>query len=196
MSALLSYQYVPTSSMYRIRRCPGGSALSSLHINSVNLPVQDLLGHAPGPSPQPSNYHLFLNFSCAGLCVDDIILLCALLHDNTQAISLSLHANDLSDLLAYQSIAQMLKTNPTLTALDLSGTCSPPINISAMEALSGALCHNHTLTSLNLRWNGLTPDSLAVLAKGLKRNTSLVSCDLSCNRIGGHHDQHHNSWVR
>lgn len=118
---------IPLSLSHRLRTCPGGSALSSLQINAVNLPVQQLLGH-PAPASSPLNNYLFLNFSCAGLCVDDVLLLCALLHDNTQTLSLSLHANDLSDNLAYHAITQMLKKNQTLTALDLSGTVSPPVN--------------------------------------------------------------------
>lgn len=68
--------------------------------------------------------------------------------------------------------------------------------VSAMQAVSDALCHNHSLTSLNLRWNALTPASLAIISKGLKKNESLISCDLSCNRLGGHHDHALNAWVR
>ncbi|KAF9944132.1 hypothetical protein BGZ72_002772, partial [Mortierella alpina] len=74
-----------------------------------------------------------------------------------------------------QVMAEVLKTNSTLTTLDLRDS---QIGGSGGQALGGALTINKTLTNLDLKNNRLGDSAGQALAKALKVNSTLSTLDL------------------
>ncbi|KAF9312585.1 hypothetical protein BG006_004327, partial [Podila minutissima] len=79
-------------------------------------------------------------------------------------------------------LAEALKTNSTLTILDLSGNS---IEEDGAQVLAEALKTNSILTNLNLTGNGIGADGAQVLAKALKTSSTLTTLNLDKNSIGG-----------
>jgi len=78
-------------------------------------------------------------------------------------------------------LAEALKTNSTLTTLDLYGHS---IRNARAKALAEALKTNSALTTLNLQENLIGSDGAKALAEALKTNSALTTLDLRCNSIG------------
>ncbi|KAF9930089.1 hypothetical protein BGZ67_005993 [Mortierella alpina] len=101
------------------------------------------------------------------------------------------HAKETAD------IAEALKTNSTLTTLDLKSSAiwddravalieelkAYPIGDNGARALAEALKINSTLTTLILKNNGITDDGAEALAEVLHSNSTLVTLDLARNAI-------------
>ncbi|KAF9933676.1 hypothetical protein BGZ67_004171 [Mortierella alpina] len=77
-------------------------------------------------------------------------------------------------------LAETLKTNSTLTTLDLR---SNAIGDSGAKALGEALKTNSTLTTLDLTNNSIGDDGAKALGKALKTNSTLATLDLRGNLI-------------
>ncbi|KAF9342284.1 hypothetical protein BGX26_007871, partial [Mortierella sp. AD094] len=78
-------------------------------------------------------------------------------------------------------LAETLKTNSTLTTLNLGGNSIGP---NGAKALSEALKTNSTLTTLNLGGNLIEPNGAKALSEALKTNSTLTTLDLRYNLIG------------
>ncbi|KAK3836741.1 MAG: hypothetical protein J3R72DRAFT_477125 [Linnemannia gamsii] len=78
-------------------------------------------------------------------------------------------------------LAEILKINSTLTALDLSYNS---IGDNGTVALSEALKTNSTLTILKLLVNSISNDGAVELSEVLKTNSTLSTLDISYNSIG------------
>ncbi|KAF9536888.1 hypothetical protein EC957_009435 [Mortierella hygrophila] len=78
-------------------------------------------------------------------------------------------------------LAETLKTDSTLTALDLK---SNKIGDNGAVALPEALKANSALTTLNLGANSIGSDGAVALAEALKTNSTLTALDLYSNSIG------------
>ncbi|KAG0014464.1 hypothetical protein BGZ82_001746 [Podila clonocystis] len=78
-------------------------------------------------------------------------------------------------------LAEALKTNSTLTTLDLEGNS---IGENRAQALAEALKTNSTLTTLNLSSNAIGENGAQALAEALKTNSTLTTLDLGFNAIG------------
>ena len=98
------------------------------------------------------------------------------LKTNTTLTNLNLEGNEI-DRCATFYLSESLKTNATLTTLNLRGTS---VSHFGSKCLSLALKTNGTLTSLNLSHSGI---SAHALSEGLKVNTALTSLDLASNGI-------------
>ncbi|KAI8599884.1 hypothetical protein EDD21DRAFT_432081 [Dissophora ornata] len=81
----------------------------------------------------------------------------------------------------FRIFANSLKTNTTLTTLDLRGNS---IGNEGALALSEALKTNTTLTTLNLWMNSIGKEGALALSETLKTNTTLTTLDLEGNSIG------------
>ena len=79
-----------------------------------------------------------------------------------------------------QSLAEALKTNTTLTSIDLNEN---PISAEGTQALAEALKTNTTLTSINLECINIADEGAQALAEALKTNTTLTSIYLDSNQI-------------
>ncbi|KAF9536368.1 hypothetical protein EC957_011235, partial [Mortierella hygrophila] len=116
--------------------------------------------------------------------------------NGVQALSEALKTNKtLTTLdLAYNSIgpngaqvlSEALKTNRTLINLDLS---SNSIGSDGAKALAEALKTNKTLTTLDLAYNSIGLFGVQVLSEALKTNRTLINLDLSFNPIGYYGDK-------
>jgi Ran GTPase-activating protein (RanGAP) involved in mRNA processing and transport len=80
-----------------------------------------------------------------------------------------------------QALAAVLKTNTTLTSLDLD---SNQLGDTGAQALTEALKTNTTLTSLDLSGNQLGDVGVQALAEALKTNTTLTRLNLGNNQPG------------
>ena len=78
-------------------------------------------------------------------------------------------------------LADVLKSNTTMTKLDLSRNF---VGDSGAAGLAEALKSNTTLTVLNMSNNDIDDAGTAGLAEALKSNTTLTDLDLSSNAIG------------
>ncbi|KAG9069808.1 hypothetical protein KI688_009133 [Linnemannia hyalina] len=78
-------------------------------------------------------------------------------------------------------LAEALKTNSTLTTLDLGGNS---IGFDGAKALAEALKTNSTLATLHLWNNSIGSDGAKALAEALKTNSTLTTLDLGNNSIG------------
>ncbi|KFH69340.1 hypothetical protein MVEG_04154 [Podila verticillata NRRL 6337] len=78
-------------------------------------------------------------------------------------------------------LAVMLKTNSTLTTLDLTGNS---IGNNGAQALAEALMTNSTLTTLNLEGNNIGDKGAQALTEALKTNSTLTTLNLEGNNIG------------
>jgi len=80
-----------------------------------------------------------------------------------------------------RALAEALKTNTTLTSIDLNEN---PISAKGAQALAEALKTNITLTSIDLSYNQIGSDGAQALAEALKTNSTLTLINLSYNNIG------------
>ncbi|KAF8925261.1 hypothetical protein BGZ47_003403, partial [Haplosporangium gracile] len=80
-----------------------------------------------------------------------------------------------------EPMAEALKTNSTLTTLDLQDS---KIGSYEAQALSEALKTNSTLTTLNLQGNSIGHTGAQALSEALKTNSTLTNLNLSNNSIG------------
>ncbi|KAF9176758.1 hypothetical protein BGZ50_009716 [Haplosporangium sp. Z 11] len=78
-------------------------------------------------------------------------------------------------------LADALKTNSTLTTLDLRNNS---IGDNGAQALSEALKINSTLTTLDLSANSIGDNGAVALSEAFKTNSTLITLDLSANSIG------------
>ncbi|KAF9352239.1 hypothetical protein BGX26_009906 [Mortierella sp. AD094] len=81
----------------------------------------------------------------------------------------------------FQRLAETLKTNSTLTTLDLR---SNSIGGNGAQALFETLKTNSTLTTLDLRSNSIGDNGAQVLSEALKTNSTLTTLDLENSSIG------------
>jgi Leucine-rich repeat (LRR) protein len=87
---------------------------------------------------------------------------------------------DYGDLCAF-AIAERLKNNSTVTALNLRGT---DIDQKGVTSLCEALNHNSTLASLNLSSGSIDDVGASEIGRALRYNSGLVSLLLRYNSIG------------
>ena len=80
------------------------------------------------------------------------------------------------------SLSNVLKTNTTVTTLDLHGN---RIGGDGAAALGECLRYNTSLTTLNLNGSGIGDDGAAALGECLRNNASLKKLDLQRNQIVG-----------
>lgn len=99
------------------------------------------------------------------------------LKTNTTLTNLDLGGNKIGSV-TFFCLSELLKTNATLTTLNLEGT---DLYDFGSKCLSLALRTNGTLTSLDLRGTSINAQALS---EGLKVNAALTSLDLASNRIG------------
>ncbi|KAF9538509.1 hypothetical protein EC957_006683, partial [Mortierella hygrophila] len=81
----------------------------------------------------------------------------------------------------FERLAEALKTNSTLTTLDLR---SNSIGDNGAQLLSEALKTNSTLTILDLRSNSIWFKGFLALSEALRTNSTLATLDLRGNLIG------------
>ncbi|KJE97284.1 hypothetical protein CAOG_07718 [Capsaspora owczarzaki ATCC 30864] len=79
-------------------------------------------------------------------------------------------------------IAEALKSNRTLTSIDLSAN---QIGFDGGQAIAEALKSNGTLTALNLNNNSIGDTGAQAFAEALEHNETLTDLDLRISRIGG-----------
>ncbi|KAF9565977.1 hypothetical protein EC968_003976 [Mortierella alpina] len=109
-----------------------------------------------------------------------VMALAEVLKTNRTLTALSLRGNSIGDDEG-QALAEALKINSTLTTLDLTGNS---IGENGAQALSKALKINATLTTLNLGANSIGDNGVEALSEALKTNTTLTTLDLGDNSIG------------
>ncbi|KAI8594316.1 hypothetical protein EDD21DRAFT_449466, partial [Dissophora ornata] len=80
----------------------------------------------------------------------------------------------------FRELLKSLKTNTTLTALNLRDNS---IREEGALALSETLKTNTTLTTLNLQYNLIEKKGALALSEALKTNTTLTTLNLECNWI-------------
>ncbi|KAG0374146.1 hypothetical protein BGX24_010795, partial [Mortierella sp. AD032] len=80
-----------------------------------------------------------------------------------------------------ERLAEAVKTNSTLTTLDLYGNS---IRAHGAVALSKALTTNSTLATLNLNSNAIGDNGAVALSEALKINSTLTTLHLKFNSIG------------
>ncbi|CAE7781647.1 Nlrc3 [Symbiodinium necroappetens] len=80
----------------------------------------------------------------------------------------------------WKSLVEMLKSNATITSLNLGFN---GIGDDFIKALAETLATNSTLTSVDLRGNSITSEGCKGLAKALKTNGSITTLDLRQNDI-------------
>lgn len=144
-------------------------------------------GHAGNPDLREIGNATLLNSNLNSLSLQDNGMATAeaisglQLDQNTSLRTLSLAQNPLSDS-AIEKIAEIFKSNPSITELDLSDC---PITPRGFEILGNMLVTNTNLTSLRLRISKrpfVAPyfvDGLSHLAAALKENKTLTTLDLS-----------------
>ena len=93
------------------------------------------------------------------------------LKTNAVCIELNMRGNNIrADGAA--AISAMLKVNRSLRKLSLEWNCLG-IWESSLQALSDSITVNNTLDDLDLRNNRINPQGIAILATGIRHNTSL-----------------------
>ena len=97
----------------------------------------------------------------------------------TETVAIS--AGEVDETLAV-SLSNVLKTNTTVTTLDLRGN---GIGGDGAAALGECLKSNTSLTTLGLVGSGIGGNGVAALGECLLNNTSLTKLDLKLNQIGG-----------
>ncbi|KAF9280109.1 hypothetical protein BGZ68_007479 [Mortierella alpina] len=115
----------------------------------------------------------------------EIANIAEVLKTNSTLTSLDLRANSIGDNGA-KALAEALKTNSTLTTLNLRYNS---IGDSGGQALVEALMTNSTLTTLDLAHNSIGDNGGQALGEALKTNSTLTTLDLSGNSIGVHGGQ-------
>ena len=112
--------------------------------------------------------------------------LAEMLCTNRHLTSLTLQSNDIG-IDGAASIFAALSSNSALTALDLgsspTGGNRNRSGLKSVEALTGMLEKNCSLTRLSLYGNGMGPECCTALAQGLRCNTTLKELDIGVNGI-------------
>jgi Ran GTPase-activating protein (RanGAP) involved in mRNA processing and transport len=114
--------------------------------------------------------------------------------DNCQLATLSVRCTDIHDAEA-QTFLVPLKTNSTLTALDMSNNLlgvSETLNVVRKDVLTGGKALAQVLASptcvlqtLKIGWNMIRVGSAVEFSRSLSQNNSLTHLDLNFNAIGG-----------
>lgn len=119
---------------------------------------------------------------CTGMdeTMDDygVFSLSESLKTNTTLTNLNLQGNNRSDCITPFYLSEIVKTNATLTTLNLA---SNDLRYFGSKCLSLALRTNGTLTSLDLTRSYIDAEALS---EGLKVNAALTSLNLASNWIG------------
>ncbi|KFH63132.1 hypothetical protein MVEG_11169 [Podila verticillata NRRL 6337] len=110
----------------------------------------------------------------------DVGLLSETLKTNSTLTSLDLHSNSIGDNGA-AALSEALKTNSTLTTLDLRGNS---IGDNGAQALGEALKTNSTLATLHLCSNSIGDKGAVALSEAIKINSTLTNLYLQHNSIG------------
>ncbi|KAF9962260.1 hypothetical protein BGZ72_008395 [Mortierella alpina] len=110
-----------------------------------------------------------------------LVILTEALRTNSTLTALDLHSNKIGCYGA-KALAEALTTNSNLAALDLN---SNSIQDDGAKALAQALKTNSALTNLGLNSNSIGDDGAKALAEALKTNSTLASLYLGDNSIQG-----------
>ncbi|KAF9176831.1 hypothetical protein BGZ50_009617 [Haplosporangium sp. Z 11] len=102
------------------------------------------------------------------------------LKTNSTLTTLDLSSNSIGDNGA-QALSEAIKTNSTLITLKLWNN---KIGDNGAQALSEALKANSTLATLDLISNSIGEDGAQTLSEALKTNSTLATLDLTSNSIG------------
>lgn len=167
-------------------------------LTSLNLSSNKFGERRQGGLPRPLEIYTMMNLFYGGVCtlpeamkkLDEFstgrdktvdtygfFSLSESLKTNTTLTNLNLSYNEIDCVAAYY-LSESLKTNTTLTTLNLSVT---RLTTFGVKCLSLALRTNGTLTSLDVSGNNITAQPLF---EALKVNTALTSLDLGSNGIG------------
>ena len=111
---------------------------------------------------------------------DWVFVLAEALKTNTTLTKLDLSVNNFGAE-GVAALAAALRTNTTLTKLDLSVN---NLGAEGVAALAAALRTNTPLTELNLCGNNFGAEGVAALAAALQTNTTLTKLNLSVNNLG------------
>ena len=150
-------------------------------VQSEEKAKEVIKGMASQVNNKDSNDFLLVALDCINECKKEksdshkelARLLGSLIHIENVSINDSLHAAT--------SLIEVLKTNSTLTELDLAGNS---IGDSGFAEMAEVLKTNSTLTWLNLSVNSIGDGGCAAMAEVLKTNSTLTELDLSVNSIG------------
>lgn len=109
-----------------------------------------------------------------------------LLDINDSIVHLSLKSNDIGPD-GLSKLLHALKSNITLTSLDLSGISGINRNhlgVQGCTAMSEMLKQNRTIYALDISSNGIGPDGAEELARGLQVNAGLGKLAIASNNLG------------
>ena len=121
-----------------------------------------------------------VDFSDDFLDDDHAAVLAEVIKTNSTLTLLNLSNSSIGDD-GVAALAKAIKKNSTLTELNLSGNT---IGVEGVTALSEAIKKNSTLTELNLFGGSLHVDYVATLAEAIKTNSTLRELNLSDSGIG------------
>jgi Ran GTPase-activating protein (RanGAP) involved in mRNA processing and transport len=117
------------------------------------------------------------------LRIADLVELAPALCRNTSIRVLDMSGNNLQDMGSAEVFRDILRSNKTMTALDLSGNRFG-LTTGAVESIADGLGSNSTLLKIDLSSCALGDDGLSILAQTLgSRNTTLQKLTLVMNAI-------------
>jgi Ran GTPase-activating protein (RanGAP) involved in mRNA processing and transport len=129
----------------------------------------------------PSLHSLVL--SCRTLGSAGLAELAPVLYHNTSIKLLDISNSDLNDLMSAELLRDILRSNKTITTLDLSGIHFGQTT-GAVEFIADGLGSNSTLLKIDLSYCGLGDGGVSTLAQALgSRNTTLQKLALGNNSI-------------
>ncbi|KAL1520434.1 hypothetical protein AB1Y20_022017 [Prymnesium parvum] len=155
------------------------ATLTSFNLKSAP-PLRRRDRHATYPTARRPCLALPLSHTLINIGAEGAAHIAEALKTNATLTSLDLAANDIGAEGAAH-IAEALKTNTTLTSLHLYGN---KIEAEGAAHIAEALKTNATLTSLHLYGNNIGAEGAAHVAEALKTNATLTSLDLGWNKIG------------
>lgn len=137
----------------------------------------------------PKEYECWANMNGAYIPknerVNVIKRICQALILNTTMASVNITHFMLDDVesvkTACKYIAELIKTNKTITSLNLGLNNFSNIGIAI---IAEALKDNITLTELNIGWNGIGEDGARAVGESLKHNTGLKTLHIDRNPLG------------
>jgi hypothetical protein len=105
------------------------------------------------------------------------------LYHNTSIKVLDISGNNLNDMESTEILRDILRSNKTITTLDLS-TNRFGYTTGAVDCIAAGLGDNSTLLEIDLSWCALRDDGISILAQALgSRNTTLQKLALRANSI-------------
>jgi len=120
-----------------------------------------------------------LILDCMELSTESMQELALCVHGNTSLETL--HLNDLSRPVAFDTLFVALNENTSLRTLQIGRN---RLNVQDMDALITCLCLNRSMTSLTLSRCDLTDELIIPLARQLPSIRGLIDLDLSFNVMG------------